>query len=142
MNYHRRKKQKIIQGDTWLLAQKHCKILKFAQFLGLLTSACPAVKYGWLYTKLFERTKFLALRSNSGNYNSKMLIPQEVKNEHKWWLGNTSYSSNSLKNDTFCLEIYTDSSLSGWGAFCQGRRTHGWWTTSEGYILWTQMFCW
>lgn len=42
--------------------KKYIKIREFAKFLGVLTSACPAIPYGWIYTKGFERAKFLALR--------------------------------------------------------------------------------
>ncbi|CAH1997732.1 unnamed protein product [Acanthoscelides obtectus] len=32
-----------------------CSIRELAQFIGTLTAACPAVKYGWLYTKRLEQ---------------------------------------------------------------------------------------
>lgn len=35
-----------------------CKIKEFAQFVSNITAACPAVQYGWLYSKNFERQKF------------------------------------------------------------------------------------
>lgn len=38
-----------------------CKIRDFASMLGSLVSLCPAVEYGPLYTKPFEREKYLAL---------------------------------------------------------------------------------
>lgn len=37
---------------------KRCKIRDFARLIGLLTSACPAVDYSWLYTKNLGRYKF------------------------------------------------------------------------------------
>lgn len=41
-----------------------CSIRELSQFIGVLTAACPAVKYGWLYTKTLEREKFLALQKH------------------------------------------------------------------------------
>ena len=41
-----------------------CKIRECAKFVGTLIAACPAIKYSFLYTKLFEKAKFSAL-SNS-----------------------------------------------------------------------------
>ena len=35
-----------------------CSIRQFAQFLGSLVACCPAILYGWLHTKLFEREVF------------------------------------------------------------------------------------
>lgn len=31
--------------------KRFCKIREFAQLLGSLTSVCPAILYGWVYTK-------------------------------------------------------------------------------------------
>ena len=45
------------------------KIRFFAQLLGCLVAACPAVAYGWMYTKQFERQKLLALTKSNGNFD-------------------------------------------------------------------------
>lgn len=64
---------KLLALVTKFMNIQSCKIREFAKFTGSLISACPAVRYGFLYTKLFERYKFLAL-SSSGNYDTKMTI--------------------------------------------------------------------
>lgn len=56
--------------DHFLKNKVHT-ILKFAKFIGLLVSSCPAVKYGWHYTKSLEREKYVALISHGGNYRAK-----------------------------------------------------------------------
>lgn len=38
-----------------------CRIRDFASMIGSLISICPAVQYGLLYTKEFERSKFFGL---------------------------------------------------------------------------------
>lgn len=55
------KKVKILNELTKYLSLKQCKLREFAKFIGLLSSACPAVQYGWLHTKLLERYKYLCL---------------------------------------------------------------------------------
>lgn len=125
------KREKIQKWIKKLSKRKCCKILTFAKFLGLLTSACPAVKYGWLYTKTLEREKYLALMSNRQNYNSKVYISQEILDELQWWFAKTLTATNELKKDKFDLEIFSDASLSGWGVFCQKKTAHGWWSNSE-----------
>lgn len=55
-----------------------CKIREFAHLLGLLTSICPAVKYGLVYTKAFEILKYLNLLNND-NYNKIMKLPKFLK---------------------------------------------------------------
>lgn len=44
-------REKIQRWVLKLITCKACKILTFAKLLGLLTSACPAVKYDWVYKK-------------------------------------------------------------------------------------------
>ncbi|KAJ8930412.1 hypothetical protein NQ314_016807 [Rhamnusium bicolor] len=56
------KRDRILKWVKYFEARKRCKIRSFARFIGLLTSAYPAVKYGWVYTKNFETAKFLALK--------------------------------------------------------------------------------
>lgn len=121
------KRNRIVKWIDVLRPTKRCRIRKFARFLGILTSACPAIKYGWLYTKCFERQKFLALRRSQGDYEAYIEITQDIIDDMIWWRQNIN-SCNDLKNDSFELEIFTDASLSGWGVYCLGEKTHGWWT--------------
>lgn len=58
------KRQCIKYWAVQLRNKTSCKIRDLAKFLGILVSACPAVKYGWAYTKSLEREKFLALARN------------------------------------------------------------------------------
>lgn len=32
------------------------------------------------------------------------------------------------------MEIFSDASLTGWGAYCEGKRTHGYWSEEERLI--------
>lgn len=125
------KREKILRLTKGLMSIKKCKIRKFAQFIGTLTSACPAVKYGWLYTKLLEREKFLSLHKENGNYNSMMKISNELVEDLNWWLTHIPYAENSLKTVSFALEIFSDASSSGWGVFCNGERSRGLWRPCE-----------
>lgn len=72
------------------ILQLVCKLLNsntgfFAQFVGLIVAACPAVKYGWLYSKFFERAKYLALSKNNQNYNANMCLDEDCKTDLFWW---------------------------------------------------------
>uniref|UniRef100_A0A1Y1ME70 Reverse transcriptase domain-containing protein n=1 Tax=Photinus pyralis TaxID=7054 RepID=A0A1Y1ME70_PHOPY len=123
------KRTKILKWVCFFKRLRKCKISKFAQFIGLLTSACPAIKYSWVYTKNFERTKHLALVSRNYNYNALMVLPSDLSLDFIWWQNNITVSCNPLNKDDFCLEICTDASLSGWGAYCKGDSAYGWWTS-------------
>lgn len=124
------KKQRIFHKTTEFLNLKKCTIRYFAEFIGLLTSACPAVRYGWMYTKLFERQKFLAL-GNSDNYNSKMFVPSSLQQDLNWWKSNILRSKNLIRSNNYCLEIYSDASTTGWGVACNNNSAHGNWAESE-----------
>lgn len=68
----------------------HCKIREFAKFIGSLVACCPAIKYSWLYTKNFEKEKYLALLSNHDNYEAVMYLNQNTE-DYKWWKANIFY---------------------------------------------------
>ena len=107
-----------------------CSIREFARFLGSLSACCPAIPYSWAYTKQFERDKYLALLCNNNNYDALMtLYPRTV--EFDWWESHLGCSSMPLRPTPFVREIFSDASLTGWGAECQGQSTRGFWSETE-----------
>lgn len=107
------------------------KIRDLAQLCGTLASACPAVKYGWVYTKTLEREKYIALKKSNGNFNNKIILSEDLLSDLKWWSVNLESSYKPLKIKSFVKEIFTDASLTGWGAACDKSKTHGWWNSKE-----------
>lgn len=107
------------------------KIRDFSSFIGSITSCCPVIPYGWVYTKFFEREKFKALAKRRGNFNSKMRISStKLSEDYYWWLLHFR-SKMSLKPHSYALEIFSDASRTGWGIFCNGQRTHGFWSDED-----------
>lgn len=107
-----------------------CSIRDFAQLIGVLVAACPAVKYGWLYTKILERQKYLTLLKTN-DYETKIRLPNLILNDLHWWSSNIETTSNFMRQPNFTLEIYTDASRSGWGAVCKENTVNGKWKDSE-----------
>lgn len=66
------KRQKIRSTLKTFCAQKQFSIKLLAEVIGLLVAACPAD--GWLYLKVLERERFLALQNNGGNYRKFIFI--------------------------------------------------------------------
>lgn len=128
------KREKIRNTIVKLKNSTVCKIRFMAHVAGLLVSACPAVKYGKLYTKIIEREKFLALKRTNGDYDQSVLISNELKSELAWWESNVFLLYNDISPGASHLEIYTDASKTGWGAVCEGRATHGWWNNQEAKL--------
>lgn len=119
---------------TRYFSQKaHCSIRDFASMVGSLVSVFPAVQYGPLYTKRFEREKFLALEARSEDYSKQMSIHPSLKKDFKWWINifSDTEQHNSIRLSPYACEIFSDASLTGWGASCNNQRTHGWWSPEE-----------
>lgn len=114
-----------------LSSLNRCKIRKFAQVVGLLVSACPAVEYGWLYTKEMERCKYLNLKNNDGNYDSFMSIPESLLPDIRWWLNSIGHATHRIRHDEYRTEIYSDASTTGWGAACGEETASGQWSNNE-----------
>lgn len=61
-----------------------CSIREFASFIGSLISVCPAVQYGLLYTKGFERKKILSLAKYNEDYTATMEILLHLQRDFLW----------------------------------------------------------
>lgn len=114
-----------------IIPGRKLKIKEFARLIGTLVSLCPAVKYGWLYTKRLEQEKCRNLNKNNQNYENTMIIHNNIIPDICWWLKNIDITYNNIKQDNYALEIFTDASKTGYGACAQGQRSHGWWTENE-----------
>lgn len=127
------KRAKLITLTRSMLHTKSCKIRRFASFIGSLVSVCPAVKYGMLHTKILEREKFLALASANDNFDARMKLPAVIRDDLWWWLTvfQDPSQSNIIRSGRFELEIFTDASLTGWGAVCGDHSTHGFWSPQD-----------
>lgn len=107
-------------------------IQEFSEFLGFITSLCPAVPYGPLYTKQLERAKYLALLAHHGSYKGTFLLKSEVINDILWWERVLPVNLGiSFQETPFDTEIFSDASKSGWGAWSGVLKTHGWWNAEE-----------
>jgi ribonuclease HI len=125
------KRQSLIEKISVFRRKQKCTIRAFANLIGTITSVCPAVKYGWLYTKNFEREKYLALLHSQGNYDAFMRIPKNLLSDFDWWLKSLPNCFNPLIKDKYKVTMYTDSSLKGWGIVRGSQKTHGFWSESQ-----------
>lgn len=109
----------------------HCTIRDFAHFVGVLTAACPAVAYGWLYQKSFEKVKFLSLLVNGNDFDSLMYLPQWLQDDFHWWENHIMSAVNPIRHGCYQRVIYSDASTSGWGTAFEGNVTRGFWNSKE-----------
>lgn len=124
------KKVRIKDEIRKFINMKNCKIRTFAQLVGILVSACPAVEYGWVHTKQFERCKFLNLKGDE-DYNKQMILPNSLMPDFHWWLKVIDNSKHRIRDDNYSIEIYSDASTTGWGAACGSEKASGQWSNNE-----------
>lgn len=124
------KRQKIKNELLHFSSIKRCRLRNFAHLIGLLVSICPAVPYGWMYTKRLERTKFLYLKDND-NYDQFINVPDSLHEDFNWWLRNIDVCNNPIRTGNYQLEIFSDASLTGWGVYCSDMRASGQWSKLE-----------
>lgn len=72
------RREKLLSLTSDMANRSRCFIRNFASMIGLLISVCPAVQYGLLYTKKFEREKFLALVRSNEDFSACMEIPSHL----------------------------------------------------------------
>ena len=126
-----KKKENLLSTLKSLLILNDCKIKVLARLLGKLVAACPAIKYGWLYTKSLESEKLKALERSKGNYKAIMFLSKEIKEDLCWWINNIPGSSKSFKVESYAKTIYTDASDGGWGATDKVNEFFGFWNKQE-----------
>lgn len=124
------KKQKILVLVQKFMRLPDCTIREFSQLIGVLVAACPAAKYWWLYTKLLERQKFLALQKHP-DYKAKIVLSDIIVKDLVWWRDHVGSTSWAMTPHQYVLEVFSDASRTGWGGFCAGSRVHGAWKTQE-----------
>jgi ribonuclease HI len=113
------------------LSCQEMKIECLARLIGTLVAAVPAVRYGQVYVRSLEYDKIRSLRAHNGCYQAKVSLCDESKADLQWWIVNIFNSYSEISNDKFDITIYTDASLTGWGATSQLNNAKGYWDCNE-----------
>lgn len=116
--------QKIISNPVLSIEHLSCLI-------GTIIAACPAIPYGMLYTKVLERKKFISLKKYGGNYQAKVELDPTELSELKWWICALAKSFAPVRQQSYKLEVFSDSSTYAWGGTCESEVVRGFWTQTE-----------
>jgi len=112
----------------------YCTIRELAAFVGTLVSRCPALKYGMIYVRRFEKERLRALKENQNNFDTIVNLSTELEEDFAWWKKNILLACAPMTEPVYNLEIFSDASLTGWGVFCENQRSHGYWKAEDlGY---------
>jgi ribonuclease HI len=103
-----------------------------ASVVGTIVSILPAFKYGKLHYRDLEKCKINRLRSWWGDFSKPCYISDEGVSNILYWLRNCAVENGtSLVPFQSEVELFTDSSLTMWGAVCNGSYIGEEWTVSE-----------
>uniref|UniRef100_A0ABD2WJK2 Tyr recombinase domain-containing protein n=2 Tax=Trichogramma kaykai TaxID=54128 RepID=A0ABD2WJK2_9HYME len=125
------KKTSIKNKVSQVQEKKNCNYEELLSLIGTLVSACPAVKYGWLYYKELERIKWKLGPIGECNNLTKVAINDKALKDLEWWEKHIQASFNNIRQFNFKREIFSDASMTGWGGVCNNKHIHGFWDDQE-----------
>ena len=106
-------------------------IRELSSLIGILTSTFPENKFGLLYYRESDKCKTLGLKKAKGNLDIPIKLTKEAIIDLRWWIKNLYTVSKKLQYPDITKVIYTDASIQGWGACCEGMSTGGSWINTE-----------
>ena len=84
--------------------------------------------YGYKYIEL---VKIRALLENKANYDAKISLQSRKRSDITWWAENVHLQTKSLIYLQPNVQLFTDASLSGWGAKLNDTTTGGQWASHD-----------
>ena len=122
---------KLKQAAMDLFNCKNPTIREVAKVLGLIVSSFPGVAYGPLHYRYLERDKTTALKTSKWNFDAKMCLSSQAKEELMWWIDSIESASNPITRGDVDITITSDALKQGWGAATSDSSTGGLWTAEE-----------
>ena len=85
LNNNKKQKLKMLCAN---LLNRVTTIRTISQVLGKITSSFPATKFGQLRYRNLKVFKTRALKYQKNNFNTKVCLSKEAKDNLKWWKNN------------------------------------------------------
>ena len=104
------KEEKLVRAALDVLDKPNPKIREVAGLLGLMTAFSQAFRYAEGHSKALEMNKIAGLILVAGNYDARMCLTEEGKQDIDWWLENVRNSGKSIRELDPEIVIYTDAS--------------------------------
>ena len=103
-----------------------------ASILGNFTWAIPTIPFAQSHYRSMQHFYITESKRVGGDLKVKCTLSPGSIMDLKWWVSNLS----ALNGKDFFpkipdIEIFSDASMSGWGAVCDGVTTRGPWTTAQ-----------
>ena len=122
---------KLKQAATNLFNCKNPTVREVAKVLGLKVSSFPGVAYGPLHFRYLEQDKTTALKTSKWNFDAKMCLSSQAREELEWWIDSVESASTPITRGDVDITITSDASKRGWGAATSDSSTGGLWTAEE-----------
>jgi hypothetical protein len=110
--------------------KKGCISLReIASIMGNFTWAIPTIPFAQAHFRRMQSFYIEQARRARFNLNFKCSLSEDAKQDLQWWSVNLGYGKDkAFFPEVPDLEIFSDASMTGWGAYCNGIRTRGSWT--------------
>jgi hypothetical protein len=103
-----------------------------ACIMGNFTWAIPTMPFAQAHYRSMQRFYIDQAQRVDFDLAMKCILSPEAKSDLEWWVANLSLQMGKRFFPKLPdLEIYTDASLTDWGAVCNGVTTNGSWTLSD-----------
>jgi hypothetical protein len=115
-----------------VVRKESISLRELASLLGNFNWASQAVPFAQAHIRGLQALYIAKLRQAQGDYSSLTRLDKESKNDLCWWVRQADFTiGRPIILSKPSISIYSDSSLTGWGAVCNGVRTGGPWTSAE-----------
>ena len=125
------KKEKIKRICREVLRKCNVSIRLLAELIGTLVAADPGVDMGPVFYKRTEIFKNECLQQNKGNFDAKVSISTEAREDIVWWIDNIDTLNRQLSKQLPSVFITSDSSDFAWGGTRDGQSAGGPWSANE-----------
>lgn len=126
-------------------ASNSTSIRQGASLIGTLQAYSQGTEWGRLFYRDLDRDKIKALRKSAGNFEALYSLSAETKENLKFWITAENLSPRFFGYRVYHAQIFSDASLTGWGAHLEGVKAGGNWSADESiyHINWLELkACW
>jgi len=103
-----------------------------ASIMGMFSWAIPAVPFAQAHYRRVQQSLIAQLRWNGGDFDGFVRLTRSAREDLSWWVQNVEFvNGRTLFPSEPDIFIFSDASLSGWGASCCGVNTRGPWTAAQ-----------
>ena len=126
------KVDKVIQLCEKALRAERISLRDLASLLGNFSWAIPTVPFAQAHYRILQRFFIFESRKFNNNLNKVVSLPPFAKKDIEWWISNLrSFNGKKMIPVEPDVVIFSDASLTGWGACCEEITTRGPWTLAD-----------